>query len=768
MKLQEYISRQWPLIPWKHAIKVGLAAALLATVFWQSNLQSVEYPVMGLVATMLSTNVGETLKAGWGRLGGSILGGIFAALSISLLGLNPISGMVAFLAVMIICQSLKLSALQNQAIVVAVLIASSSEIGKDPWNYALNRVFDNGIGILIGILITLLIWPDRPQLTLRHQVTTVLAELGHTLERLLHRLYVSPPPTMDSRAGSIDSTGTGILEGPKTLEDIEDRQFQAISNQLRQADTLLDKSIYGIAGWQLAQENWSTRLTLVRRLRRHLRSLARLVPLIQNKPILSEFIAPMERLGQGLIPEFNQLTEAIATSEPPVLETTPTQQALEILYQDLNQRRNQRRRQGKNQAYELEDVVHTYATLNSLSRIHRDLTLLAQAFQPEPQLTQLNLAPQPHFKEISLPTPLYYNRLKHILKGMVALGLTLFIIESANLPFGYYATIAVVICLQSTLGNSLRSAWQRTVGTFLGAVIAHTLIYTLGATPLSIGLGVTLLIVSMNFLGMPQGHKPGAFLLILALMVYPSQPEPYIWGRFLETELGIGIALLVGLCLWPDTSARHLDQEIKANFQRLGQLYGQVVQQCQTQGANPDLEALINAVRQSYRQQLQLKTMATLEPVQALGLAQKRRFWNIYENYQFSFLSSLFSFEAIHCELWSADESEQSSPPSIQAMFQGMEPELGALVHLGSQSLDQATEMPPDSAALTQGLQDLEQKLQFLRSQRFFRAYPLEVVLDVFSILGIIQEISENLIQFGQESSQPAANMPFNPKVDKN
>lgn len=757
MKLQEYVRRQWPLIPWKHAIKVGLAAALLATVFWQSNLQSVQYPVMGMVATMLSTNVGETLKAGWGRLGGSILGGVFAALSISLLGLNPISGMAAFLSVMILCQRLKLAALQNQAIVVAVLIASSSEIGKDPWNYALNRVFDNGIGIIIGILITLLIWPDRPQVTLRHQVTTVLAELGHTLAQLLNRLYAPPPPTPDPATNVTDSgelsklTESSELEPSGELDELEDRQFQAISNQLRQADTLLDKSIYGIAGWQLAQENWSTRLTLVRRLRRHLRSLARLVPLLQTKSILYDFASSIEKLGQALISEFNQLTEAIAPGHPPTLETEPTDQALDILYQDLNQRR----RQGKNQAYALEDVIHSYETLNSLSRIHRDLTLLAQAFQPEPHL---NLAPQTDPKDARLPLTPYQNRLKHILKGMVAIGLTLFIIESANLPFGYYATIAVVICLQSTLGNTLRLAWQRTIGTFLGAMIAHALMYTLGATPLSIGLGVTLLIVVMNLLGMPQGHKPGAFLLIIALMVYSSQAELYIWGRFLETELGIGIALLVGLCLWPDTSARHLDQEIKGNFQRLGQLYEQIVQQCQTQGANPDLEALINTTRQSYRHQLQLKSMATLEPVQALGLAQKRRFWNIYETYQFSFLSSLFSFEAIRGQRWGTDESEQSNPASIQAIFQGMEPELGALIHLGSQSLDRASETPPDGAALTQGLHDLGQKLQFLRSQRYFQAYPLAVVLDVFSILGIIQEISENLIQFAQEWNQPAAN----------
>jgi len=116
----------------KHAVKVSIAAGLLAIVCWHANLKMVHYPAMGLVATMLSLNTGETLKNGWGRLGGSLLGGLCTALWISGLGLNPLAGTLAFSTAVLLCETLKLPTMQNQAAAVTAIMAASTEFGQQP------------------------------------------------------------------------------------------------------------------------------------------------------------------------------------------------------------------------------------------------------------------------------------------------------------------------------------------------------------------------------------------------------------------------------------------------------------------------------------------------------------------------------------------------------------------------------------------------------------------------------------------------------------
>jgi uncharacterized membrane protein YgaE (UPF0421/DUF939 family) len=87
----------------KHALKVGIAAAILGAVFQNAPIDHIAYPAMGLVST-LQSSMGGSFKAAWGRLGGSVIGGIIGALMLSIGGGGAIAVGSAAILAGILCQ----------------------------------------------------------------------------------------------------------------------------------------------------------------------------------------------------------------------------------------------------------------------------------------------------------------------------------------------------------------------------------------------------------------------------------------------------------------------------------------------------------------------------------------------------------------------------------------------------------------------------------------------------------------------------------------
>jgi|GEM_PF-4076181 len=679
----------------KHAVKVGIASGVLATVCWNAHLKMVHYPAMGLVATMLSLNTGETLKNGWGRLGGSVLGGTCAALWISGLGLTPLAGTLAFSTALLLCETLKLPTVQNQAAAVTAMMAASSEFGQQPWDYASSRVFENCIGIVIGILVTLCLWPEHPAQTLKQITSRILTQLRNSYEDLCQ------------------GWATG---GVRQQED----SLAALVSQLQQAEATLEKSLYGIAGWVLVLQNWSDRLIGLRRLRRHLRSLSHLGPALYRSEFKQECQPLWDQLWPALAAKFAQVhvqwqgTASVLASPQPL-----------PLFELLHQRLTQLRQEQITKKYPLDDVIHVYQTVHIAQHIDQDLSQLQQE-QPRPPVQR-----RPWHWHLTLH-PISDDRVRRIIKASLAVAIGLVLVSWLQLPAGFYVTLSIAICFQSTLGNNIEAARQRTLGTLVGLLVTEVMIYTLGVNALSIGLGMVLIILIAGMIGIPQGYKPGAFLLIVSMMAFGATPEAYIWERFWATQLGILIVLVVDLAFWRDTAASRLDQELQQNFRRLATLYGGLIADVTGARSVQERDALIEAIRHSYRQQLQLCRVTNLESVVGFGLAEKRRQWNISLSYQLALFSSYLSLD-LPCR----------DPGRVDGILKELQPALGNLVEAIANRLGQG--LAESRHTVEPSLQALEAQVVRLRHQNRLRDYPLAAILEAFSILEVLREVGGDI-----------------------
>ncbi len=151
----------------------------------------------------------------------------------------------------------------------------------------------------------------------------------------------------------------------------------------------------------------------------------------------------------------------------------------------------------------------------------------------------------------------------------LAAGITASIaLWSQRIEFVWYPLLAVIFVIDDNDERTLASARARLLGTATGGLVAflvHTIASGWGAVLLSLLITVPLL----RLLGWHQGLSTAVTITILFLLIpgYTALNWDYVFNRTLDTSVGIGIALLCGLGLWPRDRLERitgLDRELRA------------------------------------------------------------------------------------------------------------------------------------------------------------------------------------------------------------
>jgi uncharacterized membrane protein YccC len=135
----------------------------------------------------------------------------------------------------------------------------------------------------------------------------------------------------------------------------------------------------------------------------------------------------------------------------------------------------------------------------------------------------------------------------------VAAAVSLLAARACGFPETYWAVVTTVVVMQSTLGASWNTSWQRLIGTFVGGITAAALVafFTPGLLPFIAGMLAMGLLCSLLRLEVSAYRFAGVTLVIIML---PSHIEP-IWTvalhRFFEVVFGIMIGMAV-MALWPE------------------------------------------------------------------------------------------------------------------------------------------------------------------------------------------------------------------------
>ncbi len=124
-------------------------------------------------------------------------------------------------------------------------------------------------------------------------------------------------------------------------------------------------------------------------------------------------------------------------------------------------------------------------------------------------------------------------------------GVSLYLAQLLHLPFPLYAMISAVIVTDISPAGTQKLGIPRLEGTVIGAVVGVGCSMWLPATPFAIGLGILVAMVLASLLRQQAAAKLSGYICGIIMLSFNDDPATYALYRFLETALGIGVAMAV-------------------------------------------------------------------------------------------------------------------------------------------------------------------------------------------------------------------------------
>jgi len=167
---------------------------------------------------------------------------------------------------------------------------------------------------------------------------------------------------------------------------------------------------------------------------------------------------------------------------------------------------------------------------------------------------------------------------KAALKMSVAATTSYLIAERLNWQFPFYAVIAAIIVMGTTSGNTFNQGVQRVFGTIIGMITGVLFSLLFGNTPWAVA-GCSFLAIFLAFvLNLNEAAKLGGFLSVSIILNDQGNPWNFAWNRFLESVLGIIVAVLVSNLLLPAHAGSELRRCYFQQLEHLEKLYQLVIQ----------------------------------------------------------------------------------------------------------------------------------------------------------------------------------------------
>ena len=132
-------------------------------------------------------------------------------------------------------------------------------------------------------------------------------------------------------------------------------------------------------------------------------------------------------------------------------------------------------------------------------------------------------------------------------RASLAAGTTVSIAHALALPNPVFALTAAVIVVDLDPASTRALAWKRFAGTFVGALLGALGAIALPSGPVAIIVAVLATMLLCHVLKLDGSARISGYLAAVIVMQYGDAPWRYAADRFLETTLGIVIALLVSL-----------------------------------------------------------------------------------------------------------------------------------------------------------------------------------------------------------------------------
>jgi uncharacterized membrane protein YccC len=236
---------------------------------------------------------------------------------------------------------------------------------------------------------------------------------------------------------------------------------------------------------------------------------------------------------------------------------------------------------------------------------------------------------------------------KQAIKTAVAGLISLYLTTIFQLPQGYWAAITALIVMQSNVGATLSASRTRLAGTAVGAVVGGVFVGMFGMSALGFALAVTIAFFVCDLLRLGESQRL-ATVTVAIIMLIPHTSAAWVIAlhRFTEVALGILVALVVSLTLWPNHARRRVRLELADVLLKLGDLYRAVMSsyRAQPSASIEPLKSVLSAAIRKNSDLLQNALQEAFGPMKeretlALLVHQVERIFHAVEALEFSLRS---------------------------------------------------------------------------------------------------------------------------------
>ena len=132
----------------------------------------------------------------------------------------------------------------------------------------------------------------------------------------------------------------------------------------------------------------------------------------------------------------------------------------------------------------------------------------------------------------------------------IATLISLLIARALKFPEYYWAPISTIVILQSNI-HHLHGAWQRFVGTALGAALGAAIATFVGRNAAAYAAGIFVCGIIACLLRSWSAYRVAGITLTIVVLISRGGPAwMFALHRFLEVSVGIAVALLTTI-VWP-------------------------------------------------------------------------------------------------------------------------------------------------------------------------------------------------------------------------
>ena len=164
------------------------------------------------------------------------------------------------------------------------------------------------------------------------------------------------------------------------------------------------------------------------------------------------------------------------------------------------------------------------------------------------------------------------------LKTALAVALTIFLSQILNLRSPFFAGIAAITAMQSSVSESFNSGVDRMFSTILGGIIALLFSLVAPENPFFIALGIIIIIYLCNVFDWKQSVQLSGMVFLSIILNYEEGSRvDYAFYRTVDTLFGLVIGTLINYFVLPPNLEDKMVDSVQKMYSQVKDMVGAII-----------------------------------------------------------------------------------------------------------------------------------------------------------------------------------------------